>query len=133
MPGPIVISADAFVSTWTVQPERRAEFITLFNALWQGEAAQMAEVTNFVFYGWGRNPNEFVAIESWKSNDIVTAVRASDGFKTAVAALLDCCSKPMTMNLFSPWEGGDRSVFKHYPAGPSTVHPKGAEVGAVFL
>ncbi len=49
---PIVTHADAFVSRWTVKPERRAAFITQFNALWQDNTAIMNEVTNFVFYGF---------------------------------------------------------------------------------
>jgi quinol monooxygenase YgiN len=115
-----------------VRPERREEFIAIFNSLWQGSTDIMAEVTNFVFYGWGRDPNEFVAMESWKSKDAVEAVRQSEGFKVAVARLLACCSKAMVMELYSPWEG-PRDVFDAYPAGPSAVHPKAGEIGAVFV
>jgi len=131
MPSPIITHADAFISRWTVKPEMRDDFIAQFNALWQGNTEIMGEVTNFVFYGWGRDENEFVAIESWKSNQAVSAMRQSDGFKTAVAALLACCSAPMVMELYSPWEGG-REVFTTYPVGESAVHPTAGEIGAVF-
>ncbi|GLR65449.1 hypothetical protein GCM10010909_01270 [Acidocella aquatica] len=132
MPAPIVTHANAFVSRWSVKPEKREEFIAAFNALWQGAADQMAEVTNFVFYGWGRDENEFVAIESWKSEEIVAMVRQSEGFKTAVTHLLSCSSKPMVMEVYSPWEGA-RSVFDIYPAGPSQVHPASGAINAVFV
>ena len=132
MPSPIIIHANAFVSRWKIKPEHRDEFIKQFNELWQGAAEQMGEVTNFVFYGWGRDPNEFVAIESWKSEEIVGAVRASDGFKEAVSRLMACCSAPMVMEIYSPWEGA-RSVFDLYPVGPSKVHPRAGEIGGVFV
>jgi quinol monooxygenase YgiN len=129
---PIVTHGDAFVSRWTVRPEKRADFITQFNALWRDNTEIMNEVTNFVFYGWGRNPDEFVAIESWKSNEAVAAMRQSEGFKIAVAALMTCCSAPMVMELYSPWEGG-REVFETYPVGDSQVHPRAGAIHAVFV
>lgn len=132
MSSPIVITANAFVSRWFVKPEKREEFVTTFDALWRGAADQMGQVTNFVYYGWGRDPNEFVAIESWKTEEIVNQVRQSEGFKEAVSKLMLCCSKPMAMEIYSPWVGGDRSVFDQYPPGPSKVHPKAGH-GAVFV
>ncbi|MCB5945635.1 putative quinol monooxygenase [Acidocella sp. KAb 2-4] len=131
MSAPIVINAPAFVSRWYVKPERREDFVGLFNLLWQSAADQMKEVTNFVFYGWGRDPNEFVAIESWKSEEIVAAVRQTEGFRTTVAQLLSYCSKPMVMEAYSPWEGG-REVFDLYPAGLSKVHPQTKDVGVIW-
>lgn len=131
MTAPIVTTANAFVSRWYVRPEQRADFVALFNQLWQGAAAQMGEVTNFVFYGWGRDPNEFVAIESWKSEDIVALVRESEGFKVTVAQLLSYCSQPMQMDAYSPWDG-DREVFGIYPAGRSQVHPSSGDNYAVW-
>ena len=132
MGSPIVIHANAFVSRWFVKPERRDDFIKAFNGLWSGHAEQMGEVTNFVFYGWGRDPNEFVAIESWKSEEIVNAVRQTELFKVAVANLMSMCSKQMVMEVYSPWEG-DRSVFDLYPAGQSKVHPRSGDIDAVFV
>jgi len=131
MSAPIIIHGNAFVSHWYVKPERRDDFIKLFNALWQGAEEQMGVLTNFVFYGWGRDPNEFVAIESWKSEEIVSEVRKSDGFKTTLLQLYDCCSKPMLMDAYSPWEGS-RELFSLFPAGPSTVHPRTETMGAIW-
>lgn len=131
MSAPIVTKATAFLSRWYVKPEHRDEFINLFNALWQGAAEQMKEVTNFVFYGWGRDPNEFVAIESWKSEEIVAAVREAEGFRTTVAQLLSYCSRSMVMEAYSPWEGG-REVFDLYPTGFSKVHPQTKDVSVTW-
>ena len=131
MPAPICIHTNAFVSRWFIKPENRQEFIDSFNALWKGAEAQMAEMTNFVFYGWGRDENEMVAIESWVSEDIVAALRQSEGFIAAVTHLMSLCAKPMVMEVYSPWEGA-RSVFDLYPAGDSKVHPASGAIHAVF-
>ena len=67
----IVIDANTFVSRWFIRPERRDEFIRLFNQLWQADVEGLKQATYFVFYGWGRDANEFVAIESWKNEAAV--------------------------------------------------------------
>jgi quinol monooxygenase YgiN len=129
---PIFIQADAFVSRFHVRPERREAFLDIFNALWKADIPGLQAVTNFVFYGWGRDPNEFVAIESWKDQAAMDEVRKSPFFQEQVTRLLDCCDRPMEMQLFSGMEGG-RAVFDQFPAGASKVHPRAGEIGAVFL
>jgi quinol monooxygenase YgiN len=128
----IFTKTNVFISRWTVKPERRAEFLSLFNSLWRGHIETMEQITHFVYYGWGRDPNVMVAIESYKDESLLAQLRKSDVFQTQVAKLLDCCSEPMTMELFGGLEG-DRSVFDIYAAGDSKVHPRGREVGTVFL
>ena len=128
---PIFITADAFVSRYFVKPEMRDTFVDRFNALWKADIPGLQAVTNFVFYGWGRDPNEFVAIESWKDQQFVDEVRASLLFKDAVSGLLACCSAPMEMQLFSGMEAS-RALFDQFPAGDSAVHPRSGAIGAIF-
>ncbi|MET0544742.1 MAG: antibiotic biosynthesis monooxygenase family protein [Caulobacterales bacterium] len=131
MPAPIIIEGDAFVSRYTVKPEKKEEFIALFNELWKSGEAQLREVTHFVFYGWSRE-DEFVAIESWKSPEFVAAVRQSEEFKDVVSRLLSMCSKPMTMEAFNGMNS-DGYIFKQHPKGASTVHPKAGDIGVLYL
>lgn len=132
MSDPIVIGANAFVSRWFIRPERREEFIRLFNQLWRADIEGLRKAVNFVFYGWGRNANEFVAIESWKDEAAVAALRQTEFFQQAVTGLLACCERPMEMQLFTGLDA-PRDLFATYPAGPSTVHPQAGAIGAVFL
>jgi hypothetical protein len=132
MNGPIITSGDAFVSRYTLKPDRRDEFVKLFNARWRPMAEEIQKATNFVFYGWGRCEYEFVAIESWKDPAVVAKVRESDSFKMAVARYLECCKKSMTMELFSGMDGG-RSVFDTFAQGLSKVHPHAGDIGVIFL
>jgi quinol monooxygenase YgiN len=127
----IVINANAFVSRWFLLPEKRDEFIRLFNQLWQADVEALKQATHFVFYGWGRDPNEFVAIESWKSEEIVGELRKSDFFQQSVSGLMACCSRPMEMQIFNGMEGS-RELFDLYPKGPSVVHPTSGSINAVF-
>jgi quinol monooxygenase YgiN len=132
MKGGIFTKSNVFISRWTVDPARRDEFIALFDSLWRGHIEAMEQITHFVYYGWGRDPNVMVAIESYKDESLLAELRKSGIFQVQVAKLLDCCSRPMTMELFSGLEGG-RSVFDLYPAGESQVHPRGTAFGTVFL
>ena len=132
MSGCVVTGANVFVSRWFVKPECREEFSTRFNALWQPMRAQLEQAVHFVFYGWGRDSNEFVAIESWKDEQAVAALRQSDFFKQSVAPLMDLCSRDMEMTLYAGIDAPRGWLFATYPAGPSTVHPHGTRHGAVF-
>lgn len=130
---PIVIHANAFVSRYHIAQGQRDTFVERFNALWQADIPGLQAITNFVFYGWGRDDHEFVAIESWKDEAAIAAVRATGMFKVAVAGLLECCDRPMEMQLYAGMAAPSRDLFGTYPAGPSTVHPRAGEIGAVFL
>jgi quinol monooxygenase YgiN len=127
---PIITEGECFISRFTLKPERRDEFLAMFTGLVENFRAAMGETTNFVFYGWSR-PGEFVAIESWKSPEIVAAVRADPGFVDLVGKLFDCCSAPMQMEIFNAMDS-DGSIFSRHPEGKSTVHPD-VGVGAVYL
>jgi hypothetical protein len=89
-------------------------------------------MTHFVYYGWARDPNQLVVLESYRDEAVVTELRKDEGFRHAVRTMLDCCSAPMTMELLSGLEG-NRSIFALYPAGLSTVHPQDAAQPTLFL
>ena len=132
MSGDIITKSNLFVSRWTIKPDKREEFLAIFNPLWQNSVEFMQENANFVFYGFGRDPNVMVAIESYKNEAAVTAIRDTPRFKEFVSKMLDLCSEPMTMELFSGLEMGP-DIFDMYPAGQSTVHPTTDQNHAVFL
>ncbi|GEM_PF-1388005 len=121
-----------FISRWTIAPDRRADFLAIWDGLWRAHAGAIEVMTHFVYYGWARDPNQLVVLESYRDEAVVTKLRKDDGFKQAVRAMLDCCSAPMTMELLSGMEG-DRSIFDLYPVGLSTVHPQDAAQPTIFL
>lgn len=132
MSGDIITQSNLFVSRWTIKPDKREEFLAIFNPLWQNSTDFMQENANFVFYGFGRDPNVMVAIESYKNEGAVTALRETPVFQEFVGKMLDLCSAPMTMELFSGLNMG-AEIFDMYPAGKSTVHPRTAHNHAVYL
>ena len=132
MPGTIVTQSNIFISRYTIKPGQRDAFMAIFDPLWRNATEFMAENAHFVFYGFGRDPNVMVAIESYRNEDAVAAIRKTPEFKAFVGQMLDLCSEPMTMELFSGIEMG-AEVFDLYPACLSAVHPQTAENHAVFL
>jgi quinol monooxygenase YgiN len=127
----MVLDANAFICTFTIDPKRRDEFLRVFNGLWTQFVDVMEENTNFVYYGWGRNPNEIYMIESWKSEQVTNKVRADPRFKEALTAMIECCTAPMRLQILSGLRS-DRSVFDLYPAGPSEYHPSTDELVTRF-
>ncbi len=132
MPGVVTINNSAFVCKFHVRPECREEFNATFDTLWRNSLDFMNAQCNFVFYGWGRDENEFVAIESYKDEELLAGLRASDEFQVMVGKLLGLCDKPMVLEIFNGMATG-RSVFELYPSGPSKVHPSNGEIGGVFV
>lgn len=127
----IFLESNAFICKFTIKPDRREEFLKTLNDLWKSFVDVMERDTNFMFYGWGRNPNELFIIESWKDERATNAVRGEPRFKEAVAVLIECSAAPMTLQLLSGLEG-DRSIFDMYPAGPSEHHPSGDSLVTQF-
>jgi quinol monooxygenase YgiN len=121
-----------FISRWNIDPAKRERFLEIWDGLWRAHADAIEVMTHFVYYGWARNPNQFVALESYCDEAVVTQLRKDEGFRAAVRAMLDCSNAPMTMELLSGMEG-DRSIFDIYPAGRSTVHPQDGAVPVLFL
>lgn len=128
---PIVIDASAFVAHFYVKADFRDRFVEKFNALWQADVARLQASINFVFYGWGRDQNEFVAIESWKDDAVTAELRRSDFFQERVGELLSFCHKPMLVELYTGMEFG-RELFVDLPAGESKVHPRAGEICGIF-
>jgi quinol monooxygenase YgiN len=123
--------ASLFISRYQLKPEKREEFVRTLKAMYDAGREFIEKETNFCFYGFGRNPNEFVAIESWKSEDVVNGLRATDGFKQGFTALMTCAAAPMEMEVFRDWND-DTSVFEVYPRGESRVHPKVNGLASIF-
>jgi len=132
MAGNIVTQSNIFISRYTIKPGKRDAFMAIFDPLWRNATEFMAENAHFVFYGFGRDPNVMVAIESYRNEEAVAAIRETPEFKEFVGRMLDLCSEPMTMELFNGIEIG-REIFDIHPAGISTVHPRTPENHAVFL
>ncbi|HUD90859.1 putative quinol monooxygenase [Sphingobium sp.] len=132
MTGIIVTQSNIFISKYRIKPGKRDEFLAIFNPLWKNAMAFMQEHANFVFYGFGRDPDILVAIESYRNEEAVNAIRQTDAFKQLVGQMLDLCSEPMTMELFNGLEMGPE-IFDVYAQGRSTVHPATADNHVEFL
>ena len=118
----IVTTGTAFVARFTLVPAKREEFIDAHRQLMSQAGPFMEQETYFVFYGWGRDENEFVAIEAWKDEGTLNALRAQPDFQAGVKRLLACCTAPVEISL---WSGttAPRFAFELYPRGASQVHP----------
>lgn len=131
MPGVVTTENGAFVCHFYLKPECREQFLAEFDALWRGSLDFMNENCNLVFYGFGRDPNEFVAIESYRNEAVVAELRASEQFQEIVGKLLGYCSKSMVLDIYSGLDA-DRSIFDLYPAGESKYHPRNGDVRGIF-
>jgi len=123
--------SDLFISRWQIKPEKREEFLAIFNELYEAAKPLLETETTAYHYGWSRDENEFVAIEAWKNPATVAALRASPQFKDVFGRMMACASAPMRMELINDLSN-DRSIFAAHPAGASTVHPEVGH-GTIFL
>ena len=112
---------------------KRDEFVRTLKAMYEGGKEFIEQQTWFCFYGFGRDPNEFVAVESWKDENVVAALRKTPEFQQGFAALMSCVSAPMEMELFRGWDDPNSKLFELYPRGVSQVHAKTGEFPTVFL
>jgi len=131
MPGVVTLESSAFVARFPVRPDKREEFLGIFDALWRGSLEFMNEQCNFVFYGWDRTDTWFYTIESYKDETMLDQLRESEVFQSTVKTLLSCCSQDMEFRLLRGMDMSDE-VFAKYPAGPSQVHPKAGDLGVVI-
>ena len=123
--------ANMFISRWQIDPKKRQEFLNIFNELLAAAKELLEREASAYHYGWSRSENEFVAIEAWKSEATVAALRQSPQFKEVFARMMACASAPMTMEIINDL-AGDRTIFAAHPSGKSTVHPDVGH-GTVFL
>ena len=128
MPGVVTITNSCFVARFHPKPDKREEFVAIFDALWRGGLDFMNAQCNFVFYGWDRTDRWFYTIESYKDEELLTGLRQSDLFQDTVRTLLSLCDCDMEFQLLRGLET-DHSIFDRYPAGPSTVHPRAGDIG----
>jgi quinol monooxygenase YgiN len=124
--------ANCFISRFTVDPRRRDEFLTALEELASNAESWYEEGCHFAFHGWARNPNQWVAIASWKSEEFVNKMRQEPWYKDTQQRMLECSSEAMIMEQISGMNC-DRSVFDQYPAGSSQVHMKTKSLDVVFL
>lgn len=127
----IVTKSNCFIARWNIIPERKEEFVSIWEPLWNEHIDTMGMITNFAFFGWTRDPNVLVTIECYRDEMELAELRKSESFQILVARLMDCCSETVTIDLFSGIDA-DRSVFDLYPQGASKVHPAGRLVHAKF-
>jgi quinol monooxygenase YgiN len=118
-----IIMSSMFISRFMLKPEKTDEFIGVLKGLFAAAGDLMKDEVNFYFYGWGRKPNEFVAVESWKNEDVVNALRQTDGFKEAFSKMVACAAEPMTLEIFADWNEDPKALFDLYPKGQSKLHP----------
>ena len=123
---------NCFISRFTVDPARREEFIAALDELCSHAEAWYEEGCNFAFQGWARNPNEWIAVASWKDEDYLNRMRANEWFLDCQGRMLDCCVDKMVMENIAGMEE-NRLVFDVQPAGSSKVHMKTKSLDVVFL
>lgn len=129
--GKWVRDANCFISRFTVDPARRDEFIDALEELAENAEPWYEEGCNFAFHGWGRNPNQWVAVASWKSEDFVYRMRQTDWYKDTQQRMLACSSEAMVMEQLSGM-ACDRGVVDHYIVGSSQLHMKTKTLDVVF-
>lgn len=120
--------ASLFVSKFSIAPEKKEEFVRRLHAMYVAAKPILDAETTVLFYGWDRD-GKFVAVESYRNEEMLNAMRASDGFKAGYRGLMECANGPMTLEIFSgvdlanPVFGHDRKLFDEtYPKGESKVH-----------
>lgn len=131
MPGVVTITNSAFVARFHIKPDKRDEFMAIFDQLWRASLEFMNAQCNFVFYGWDRSDEWFYTIESYKDETMLDGLRESDVFQETVATLLSMCDRDMEFTLLRGMEN-DRAIFDKYAAGPSQVHPRSGDIGVTI-
>ena len=121
---------NCFVSRHHIDPDKREAFIDLVEELLVFAKPYYDRGCAFAFQGWGRDPNEWVAIASW-DEDVVQELRATPEFQRINAGMLDCCTGPVILEQFSGMKT-DRGIFERYPAGTSKVHRPGKIQELIF-
>jgi quinol monooxygenase YgiN len=127
-----VRDSNCFISRFTVDPKHRSEFLAALDELAKNAGPWYDEGCNFAFHGWARNPNQWVAIASWRSEEQLNRMRQTPWFKSTQVRMLACCTEAMVMEQFNGMEK-DRSVFQEYPAGKSQVHLPSGSLDVSFL
>jgi quinol monooxygenase YgiN len=119
-----------FISRFSVAADARDEFLKRFADLYRLSKPILDVETTILFYGWSRS-GQYVAVESYRDEERLNAMRDTEGFKAGFEGLMQCCDGPMTLELFSavdleaPTSGHDKALFDElYPLGESRFHPE---------
>lgn len=124
MDSPWIRDRNCFSARFKLEPARREQFATAFDALCTFAEPFYRRGCAFAFQGWARSPNEFVVFASW-DEDVVRELRATKEFQTYNQRMMDCASEPVIVEHFSGMNT-DRSIFTSYPVGASQAHAPGA-------
>lgn len=118
-----------FISRFSVAPDRKGDFLQRMAELYRLSKPILDVEASILYYGWSRT-GQFVAVESYRDEDRLNEMRATEGFQAGFKGLMECCDGPMTLELFSgidlesPALEPDSRVFAElYPQGESKFHP----------
>lgn len=125
-------NSNCFLARYPVDPARREEFLSALNDMFAFAEPWYEEHAHFAFHGWARDPNTWVVIAAWKSEEILERLRKEPEFQKHSVRMLECCTGPMVIEQFSGMKV-DRSVFDLYPAGKSEVHLPTQSLGVEFV
>jgi quinol monooxygenase YgiN len=118
-------------STKTSDSKNNSDGCAFFTGDYEAAKPLLETQATVFHYGWGRDENEFVAVEAWKDDTIVASLRQSPQFNQVFTAMMDCSSGPMRMELVNDLTN-DRTIFAAHPPAKSSVHPDIGH-GTVYL
>jgi quinol monooxygenase YgiN len=128
----IVTTGTTFIARFRLDPARKDEFLRTHKEIMDASGALMEQEANFAFYGWGREENEWVAIESWKREETLNALRSHPDFAASVKRLLACCRAPVEITLYVG-TASSQALFDLYPRGVSKFHPRVGDLHVTFV
>ena len=128
----IVTTGTIFIARFNLNPSKKAEFQREIKEILDKSGSFMATEAHFIFYGWGRGENEWVAIECWKREETLNSLRSHPDFKESVKRLLACCAAPIEITLYVGMDS-QRALFDQYPTGISSFHPRLGDLHVEFV
>ena len=120
------------ISRFQLIPSKRQEFLDAHRSSMVNAEDFINKHANFFFFGFGRNENEWVSIESWKDEEPLDQLRASPAFKQTAKRMLDCLSAPAEISVYAG-EDGPLTALDKYPVGLSKVHPQDAAMPVKYV
>jgi quinol monooxygenase YgiN len=128
----IVTTGTTFIARFKLNPARIPDFLRAHQEIQDKSGSFMHAEAHFIFYGWGREENEWVAIECWKREETLNTLRAHPEFVESVKRLLSCCAAPIEITLYVGMNS-ERAQFDQYPTGVSGFHPKLGDLHVKFV
>jgi quinol monooxygenase YgiN len=122
----------ASISRFKLIPSKRQEFLDAHRSSIANAGDFIDKHANFFFFGFGRNENEWVSIESWKDEEVLNQLRASPAFKQTAKLMLDCLSAPAEISVYAG-EDGPLTALDKFPVGLSKVHPQDAAMPVKYV